>query len=175
MVIILARWSMLITFGIELFQEINRSFLEPNVWYFHFYLITIYLILLKHIKAGPFYATYKDVYLDKQSGSSWFFNEKVISNITDNDLLNPHVINHHRHLTATSYLIINSMSQRLGGRYKCVVNGNISIKNVSILVFDDDSQSKKDRNSSNSKNSDNILKNSKSTVESIFISLLGPW
>jgi hypothetical protein len=64
------------------------------------------------------------------------------------------------------------MSQRLGGRYKCVVNGNISIKNVSILVFDDDSQSKKDRNSSNSKNSDNILKNSKSTVESIFISLL---
>ena len=64
------------------------------------------------------------------------------------------------------------MSQRLGGRYKCVVNGNISIKNVSILVFDDDSQSKKDRNSSNSKNSDNILKKSKSTVESIFISLL---
>lgn len=62
----------------------------------------------------------------------WYFNGKAIPNVTDDDLLNPHIINHHRHLTATSYVIVNKFSTNFIGQYSCYINGNISTKNITV-------------------------------------------
>ncbi len=84
----------------------------------------------------------------------WLFNgKKIINNNNNNnennstnensiDLVGVQVINHHRHLIATSYILINSLTRSHNGRYSCIINGNISIKNVTLSLSIDDNTKK---------------------------------
>jgi len=111
--------------------------------------------------AGPFFNVVKDVHLFKQAGSSWSdvctaegwplpriewnLNGVAIPNTTDENLIKPHIIQHHRHLTVSSYVIVNNFSKKLGGRYECIVNGVSSIKNVTIEVDEADDSNPADK------------------------------
>jgi len=125
----------------------------------------------------------KDVHLFKQSGTSWSdictaegwplpriewkLNGVAISNTTDANLIKPHIIQHHRHLTVSSYVIINNLSKQLAGRYECTVNGASSIKNVTIEVDDAGGLTPSDKSTDPA--SKEIVKKAKSMTASVLI------
>jgi hypothetical protein len=116
-------------------------------------------------KAGPFFTPVLDSILNKSQGESWsdsctaegwplptiqwYLNNKPVSNKTDNNNNNeliPYMINHHRHLSVSSFIIVRNLSKYSIGRYSCVLNGKIFLKNITLVSSD-----------VNSKNNDNFI------------------
>ena len=114
-------------------------------------------------KTGPFYISYQDSVVNKSYGESlsdscsadgwplplvqWYYNGNPVSNKSDEagDDTKAQAISHHRHLTASSHLIIKLVDKSNTGTYSCVVNGKIAVKNVTLKLNSnaDDSSSNK--------------------------------
>lgn len=130
-------------------------FLGQDVKYFNIFLISDNWLLISFfsLKDGPIFTvnTNKttvnkisgDVFTESCSAEGWplplidwYYNEKPITNISS--VLQPKspyiIINHHRHLTASSHIVVSNLSQSLSGVYSCIINGKISAKNVTLLV-----------------------------------------
>ena len=100
-------------------------------------------------KDGPHYQVFKEKFVEKSSGESWeevcsaegwplpkvdwYRNGQLIAaNESDVNDDVPTVITHHRHLNISARLIIKNISQNNIGRYSCMINGQISFKNVTL-------------------------------------------
>jgi hypothetical protein len=112
----------------------------------------------------PSYSLYTDLTLNKSVGDMWtdscsaqgwplpslrwILNGGPVSNQTDNLISIPYTINHHRNLTVTSYIIAQNLTASSTGRYTCLLNSQLPIKNVTLLVnipMSDDRSASSDR------------------------------
>ena len=135
----------------------NESFVyrtKSNLYFDHIGDI-IYFKIFNFLIAGPFFTPVLDSVVNKSLGESWsdsctaegwplptiqwYFNNKPVSNKTENNNNNeliPYMINHHRHLSVSSFIIIRNLSKYSIGRYSCVLNGKIFLKNITIVSSD---------------------------------------
>jgi hypothetical protein len=65
---------------------------------------------------------------------TWQLNGSPVTTKTNTSLSLPYMITHHRNLTVTSYVVAQNLNADTAGRYTCVLNSNLKIKNVTLLV-----------------------------------------
>ncbi len=64
----------------------------------------------------------------------WFFNNWLVSNKTDNSA--PFSRNHHTGMTTiTSNLLVPNANRNSAGKYVCMLNGQVAVKNVTLRVL----------------------------------------